>query len=290
MLSIGRSASVAIAALLLVCLMNVPGSAAKDTDLKPEELVAQHLKSIGNSDQLAKTQARAVAGNVTVRFVQGATGELQGRGQLVSDGHKLAIIYKFTGQDYSGEHFAYDGKNVTVGRYLPGKISVLAEFLNRFDGIIKEGLLGGTFSVSWPLRNLAESQPRLKYGKAKLSGRPVHQLEYRPRRGLSDFRISLFFDYETFRHIRTEYRMHIPAAIGGGSANEIGVERPDSYYVLSEDFSDFREVDGMTLPHRYTIGFSSEGQTRTFVANWTLDAEQVEHNGKTDALIFKAPE
>jgi hypothetical protein len=290
MLSIGRSASWAIAALLFICLMHMRISIAKDNDLKPEELVAQHLQSIGNSDQLAKTQTRSLAGTVTVRFVQGATGELPGLGQLVSDGHKLAIVYRFTGQDYLGEHFAYDGKNVTVGRYLPGKISILAEFLNRFDGIIKEGLLGGALSIAWPLRTLPETQPRLKYDKAKLAGRPVHQLEYRPRRGLSEFRISLFFDYDTFHHIRTEYKLHIPAAIGGGSANTIGIERPDSYYVLSEDFADFKQVDGMTLPHRYTIGFSSEGQTRTFVAHWTLEAEQIEHNGKTDALIFKAPE
>jgi hypothetical protein len=290
MLSIGRRASVAIEALIFVCLVNVCITIAKDKDLKPVELVAQHLQSIGNSDQLAKTQTRAIAGAVAVRFVQGATGEMQGLGQLVSDGHKLAIIYRFAGQDYRGEYFAYDGKNVTVGRYLPGKISVLAEFLNRFDGILKEGLLGGAFSIAWPLRNLAETQPRLKYSKTNLAGRPAHQLEYRPRRGLSEFRIGLFFDYETFHHIRTEYRLHIPAGIGGGIATEIGVERPDSYYILSEDFADFREVDGMTLPHRYTLGFSSEGQTRTFVANWTLEVKQVEHNGITDALIFKAPE
>ena len=68
----------------------------------------------------------------------------------------------------------------------------------------------------------------------------------------------------------------------------IGIERPDSYFLLSEEFADFKEVDGMTLPQRYTIGFSSEGQTRTFLAYWTLEAEQWGTTDKLTSGIFKA--
>jgi hypothetical protein len=112
-----------------------------------------------------------------------------------------------------------------------------------------------------------------------LAGRSVHALEYRARGGLGDFKIVLFFDPETFHHIGTEYRFRISAAMGGGPATKTGIETPDSYYLLSEEFADFKEVAGMTLAHRYTIGFSSEGQTRTFVANWILEAKQWVHNG-----------
>ena len=195
---------------------------------------------------------------------------------------------KFSGQDYRGEHFAYDGKDVTVGRYLPGKISLLADFINRYDGIMKEGMLGGALSIGWIFRDYKKIESRLKYKKAKLEGRQVHALEYHPKGAMGDFKIMFFFDPETFHHIRTEYKLNISSVIGGGAAVSIGIERSDSHYLLSEEFADFREIDGMTLPQNYTIGFSSEGGTRTFLAYWTFEAERWIHNTQIDENIFKA--
>lgn len=86
----------------------------------------------------------------------------------------------------------------------------------------------------------------------------------------------LFFELETFHHIRTEYRLHTVR---------------DQYDLLSEDFADFKEVDGMMLPQRYTISFSSEGGGRSaFLAHWIFDAKQWIHNGQIDSLIFRASE
>jgi len=290
MISIGRSANWVMTVFFFISVAGSNMSSAQDKKLTPEELVAQHLKSIGSPDLLAKIQSREFVGSTRVRFDQGAFGELIGQSQFASDGRKLGIILRYGGQDYQGEHFAFDGKDVTVGRFIPGKISVLGEFINRFGGVMKEGLMGGALSIAWPLRNYSEIRSRLKYNKAKLAGRPVHALEYRPKGGLGDFKIVLFFEPETFHHIRTEYKLSISAAIGGGPATEIGIERPDTYYLLSEEFADFKEVDGMTLPQRYTIGFSSEGQTRTFLAHWTLEAKQWIHNGQIDSSIFRATE
>jgi hypothetical protein len=290
MLSIGRSANWVRIVLFFVSVAVFPLSLAKDKKLTPEELIAQHLQSIGSPDLLAKIQSRSFVGATSVRFQQGAIGELSGQCQFASDGRKLGIILRYGGQDYRGEHFAFDGKDVTIGRFIPGKVSVLAEFVNRFGDIMKEGLLGGVLSIAWPLRNLEDTKSRVKYSEAKLAGRPMHTLEYRAKGGLRDFKIVLFFEPETFHHVRTEYRLHIAAAMGGGPATSIGIETPDSYYVLSEEFADFKEVDGMTLPQRYTIGFSSEGQTRTFLAYWTLEAEQWVHNRQVDPGIFRADE
>jgi hypothetical protein len=142
---------------------------------------------------------------------------------------------------------------------------------------MKAGLLGGALSTAWPLLNIRETQPRLEYKKARLTGRPMHALEYRPKRGLGDFEIVLFFEPGTFHHIRTEYKLYNP--------------NPDNHTVLSEDFADFKEVDGMMLPQRYTIGFSSDGPVkRTYLAHWIFDAKQWVHNGQIDLTIFRAPE
>jgi hypothetical protein len=288
--SVGCSSSWVMMVLLFVSIAGSHGSLAKDKEITAETLVAKHLQSIGSPDVLAKTQSRDIFGTTRVRFIQGAHGELDGLGQFASEGRKLGIILRYNGQDYRGEHFAFDGKDVTVGRYLPGKISILAEFVNRFGGLMKEGLLGGVLSVAYPLLNYQEVRSRLKYTKAKLAGRRMHALEYRPKGGLGDFSIMLFFEPETFHHIRTEYKLRVSAAMGGGPATGIGIETSDSHYVFSEDFADFKEVDGMTLPQRYTISFSSEGQTRTFLAHWTLEAEKWVHNGHIDPSVFRAPE
>ncbi len=246
--------------------------------LNPEELVAKHIKSIGSPEVLERIQTRIIMGTSTFHRVLGGFGIHSGIAQIASDGRKLGIVIRYNKSDYPGEHFAFDGKDVTIGHTIPtGQLSTLAEFINRFSDIMKEGLLGGVLSISWPLRNLQEIRPRLKYGKAKLSGRPVHALEYSPKRGLSDLKIVLFFDQENYRHIRTEYKLY--------SFN------PDDHTVLSEDFADFKEVDGMMLPQRYTIRFSSEGrETITYLANWIFDAKLWAHNGKIDSRVFRAAE
>jgi len=64
----------------------------------------------------------------------------------------------------------------------------------------------------------------------------------------------------------------------------------ETYSVLSEDFADFREVDGLMLPHRYTITYSSEGRVpRTYLAHWFFEAIQWIHNEPIDPNIFRAP-
>ena len=290
MQSTGRGANRICIILMFISLFVFQVSLAKDDKMTPEELVAQHLKSIGPPDLLAKVQSRVFVGTTTVRYIQGDTGEFSGDCQFASDGRKTGIILRYQAQDYRGEHIAFDGKDVTIKRFIAGGMSPMAKFINSYDGVMKEGLLGGVLSIGWPLKNLQEAQPRLKYGKAKLAGRPMHSLEYRPKKGLGDFKIVLFFEPDTFHHVRTEYRLHISATRGSGPATDIGIEAPDSHYVLSEEFSDFKEVDGMMLPHRYTIGFSSEGQAIPYLAYWILVAEQWVHNGSVNPLIFKARE
>lgn len=259
----------------------------KDEKLKPEELIAEHLKSIGSPDVLAQTKSRAFIGTTTVTFLQGATGQLKGQAQFASDGRKFGIVMRYDALEYPGEHFAFDGKDVTIGRFTPGRISPLADFINQYGDVMKEGLLGGVLSVAWPLQRIQEMKPRLKYSKTKVGGRPMHALEYIPRKGLSDFKIIMFFDLETFRHLRTEYRLRISATIGTGAAT-IQKEVSDAHYLLSEDFEDFKEIDGMMLPQRYTISFSAEGPQRTFLAHWTLEANQWIHNGQIDSQLFNA--
>ncbi len=270
-----------IIATFLISIAVSRNLSAEEHKLTPQKLIGEHLKSIGSPEVLARIRTRDVMGFSTVQILQGPFGIPIGEARIASDGHRLAVSMQYKNLAYPGEHFGFDGKDVTVGRYIPpGTLSPLGDFLNRFNGLMKEGLLGGILSTGWALQAVEEKQPRMKYEKESLKGRSMHALVYRPKKGLGDIKIVLFFEPETYRHVRSEYKLSITPGLGTVM----------TYILLSEDFADFREVDGLMLPHRYTITYSSEGQVkRTFLAHWFFDASKWIHNGPIDPDIFRSP-
>ena len=138
--------------------------------------------------------------------------------------------------------------------------------------------------------HLKEAQAELKYKKTKIDGRQVHEIEYRPKQIIRDMKIRLYFDAETNRHVKTEYRVRIrddmSAAPSGGNILSGGL--PESIYVLVEQFDDFRKVGELTLPHSYTIDYSVEGQGHSFIAKWTAKAIQWAFNNAYDEKLFVA--
>jgi len=279
---------------------------AKD-QITPEQVIAVHIKSLGSPEALAALKTLAFVGTTSVDFVQGAHGSMSGTSMCVSEGNKLATVLKYGDINYPGEYFAYDGKEVSVGYINPGQRSPLADFIFRYNGIMKEGLLGGVFSRGWPLLNIKEKQADLEYHETTIDGRRLHELEYRPKQSLRDMKIKLYFDVETYHHVRTEYRVQVRddmTAAPGGNGTRVGRFQeadpsaigfdtlhqglPDSYYVLVEKFDDFKKVGATTLPHSYTIDYSVEGQGHSFIGKWTMKAAQWAFNRTYDERIFVA--
>ncbi len=293
-------------------------SFAQKGRLNPEELVAEHLKSIGSPEVLAGIKNRGIGGVAGVDFIQGGTGKMTGDFMFVSAGNMLGMIMRYGALEYPGEYFAFDGQEVTVGHINPGQRSPLADFIYRYNGLTKEGLLGGTLSVAWPLLDVEEKQPKLKYDKEKVEGRELHKLEYDSKKGLDDVNVKLYFEPDTYRHVRTEYRLRIRSDMslqsgavvsrsgvpssssamesGSISAPLAGETRPagihdaaeDSIYLLIEKFDNFKEVDGLTLPHSYNIEYSVQGRGTSFLAQYAVQANQFIHNGKVSSEFFRA--
>ena len=119
---------------------------------------------------------------------------------------------------------------------------------------------------------IKERQPKLKYNRKKIDGQQLHELTYNPksRRGILGLRIRLYFHFETFRHVMTEYRYN------------------SSY--LYEQFDEFREVDGLVLPHKYTIYYSTHSSFdgESVSRRWILKAEHWLHNSRIELQPFKA--
>lgn len=267
----------AVAALTLIAWQS-QSSYAADNKLKPEELVAEHLKSIGTPEVLNSFKTRQMSGSALVKFVVGATGQLVGKAQLASDGQKYALFIKFDSTNYPGEQFAYDGNNTEVAYMRPGERSPLASFLDLYKDLMKEGLLGGTLTSAWPLLQVQERQPKLKLGTRKIEGRELYELEYRPKKGLGEMKIKMYFDPETYRHLRTEYNLRRRASRSTSM---------DFVYTLVEQFDNFSEVDGMMLPHTYSMDFSIDGEGSAFLAQWTINPEKWVHNTQIEPGLFK---
>jgi hypothetical protein len=82
-----------LAEFLLLCLPLLVVPPAGAADLKPEEIVAKHLDSIGTSSARA-AKTRIVEGPVTYRMLVGGAGSLDGKSVLVSQDQKLHFMMK----------------------------------------------------------------------------------------------------------------------------------------------------------------------------------------------------
>ncbi len=260
-------------------------------EITAEQLIERHLQSLGEPAALANAQSRGFVGISTFEVILGGVGRPPlGSSMLASEGGKLGISMKYDDREYPGEYFAFDGKEVSVFHISPGVKSPLAQFVYRFDDIIREGLLGGALSTSWALLKIDKRQPRiLKYDVREIEGRRLHELTYLPKDGLGNMKIELYFDWETFRHVRTEYlvRIHDDLSLPPAGLSIMEVV-PEYRYHLIEKFDNFVEVAGITMPQSYSIDYSAEEQNYTFIGRWSMEAKAWIVDKSFDERIFQA--
>lgn len=279
--------SVALSLMLLssiICL-----AFAKEPKMDPKDLVARHLQSLGAKEKVAGMKSCVAEGNATLRMLTGGSGQLAGPAALYSDGPKVGFLIKFGFVDYPEEHYVFDGDKFEAGFLKPGVRSRLGAFLTTYSSIVKEGLLGGALTTAWPLNDLEKRNPKLQYdGTKKIEGKELHELRYVVRKGNSDLNTFLYFDPETFRHVASLYRVVIPAQIGPGGPND-SAGQIETRYELEEKFDSFREVNGLTLPTRWRIHFTSTTPRGTTLAEWDMNYDKISTNQPIDPKVFALP-
>jgi hypothetical protein len=294
-----RTYRLCIATLLAMTALVIPYYSLAGDKLQPEEIVAKHLDSIGSAETRASVHSRIAAGTVVAILRSPGTAKFSGRAVMASDGNKNMIGLGFENADSYQEKFGFDGRDLTVGFVRPGVHGYWGDFLLTHQNIIKDGLVGGTLSDAWPLLNLSEKKAKLEYrGIKKIDGKSLHELKYIPR-GSSDLEISLFFDTETFQHVRTEYTRVISAGLGTGvigssrpsSASQSGAidasgqQRP-ARYKLVEQFSDFKKESGLTLPHTYKVGLDLDTRAGRLIVDWEFTLTEFAFNQPIPAATF----
>ena len=286
--------------LMVFCIVAVLGPLLCAKDPSPEQLIDEHLKSVGGIEALSQIKSVSFVGTAEVNFILGMSGQLSGTTMLMSQGPQMAITMKFQDINYPEEYFAYDGKTVSVANMKPGLRSPIADFIFRYNKIMKNGMLGGVFSNAWPLLNVKGNKPNMKLRKTKIDGTELYEIEYRPKDNHGDMKIRLFFDPETYQHVRTEYKARTtddvttgfstPFEDGGVRDMAIADVRGESYYTLIEIFEDFKKIGAFTMPHRYTLDYMIDGTNQSgFIAKWKIDVQEMGFNvPNIDPNFFKA--
>ena len=223
-----------------------------DDKLKPVDIIAKHLDSIGKKERREAVKNQILI--CTVQFNQlGSTSTVVGNAVLASEGEKNITGMNLNSNDYPLERYSFDGEKSNVAFTKPGVYSILGDFIFSNRGLIKEGLFGGAMFSSWALHDIDTRQPRVSLaGTKKIGSIDTYVLDYLPKNAL-DLDIKMYFDQKTFRHVRTEYSKVI-AARQTASINESAGQSPDRIQVV-EEFSGFQQMDGLTLPGEYVLTY-----------------------------------
>lgn len=277
--------------VLVVCLSVLtvaglfsPTAAKTEEKLRSEDVVARHLASVGTPQARDAIKTVYALGTVVATFREPSVGQVAGRVILASEGERNLIGMAFDNTSYPQERVGFDGKDVSVSYVRPGQRTALGEFLLTHKSIVRQGVLGGALSLAWPLLDPEVKKAKLEYsGTKKIGDSTAHVLKYLPRGG-SDLNVSLFFDAETFRHLRTEYTRTVSAQMGV-SPNASARQR-ESRYKMVEEFSDFRRKAGLTLPYKYKMTLEATLPGGSYKAEWDTTFSQFGFNQSLDPASF----
>jgi len=276
---------VTILCLWLLLLVHASGPAAngaKDEKLKPEELIAKHLESIGPAEKRKAITSRATVGTAQAVFRVGGSGSLNGKGNILSDGSSVRLGFNFPSVDYPGEQLAFDGNKVTAGQMSPGNYPPFSGFIYENSVLLKEGLLFGALSTGWTLLNVSSKQPKLESnGLKKIEGRELYELKYLIRNTKVSIQTWLYFEPETFRHVRSQFKLEVPAQM-----TRITDSAELVRYTILEQFDQFKEVDGLTLPYSYKLDFTIDSPKGGMLTSWTHVIDRIVHNQSIERQLF----
>ncbi len=256
----------------LVCSTIVLGA----DKMKPEEVVSKHLDSIAKAETRAAVKSRIAQGKVVFGEIIARNLQIEGTSSLLSQGRKVKCAMQLGDPQYRGEQLVFDGQKTMVATIDPTNRSNLGDFLYQQDEVLRDGLFGGVLSTAWVLLNQSEVGGKLKYeGLRKIDGKDAHDLTYASKKpsGGGELVIHLYFEPDTFRHVRTVYT--VTQKNMGGSIQD-GTD--ETRKILEERFSDFAETDGVTLPRHWEIRYRTEPQTKPREYQWDITIAQVQTN------------
>jgi hypothetical protein len=273
--------------IVVICMWLAALSGAIAADTKTEDIVAQHLDSIGTAEARAAVKSLAVQGTLRFKVMIGGAGETPGNWQRLSEQGKSKFVMKFGDAKWWGEQFVFDGDKASIAMAtVSHQWSALGAFVAGHDSIIKEGLLGGELGTAWALQGMDHHVKLDNLGRKKVDGRELDAIEYLSK-GNGEMTVKLYFDPATHHHVMTVYTVERLATIAHtdiANAHQQGL-----HFTLEERFSDFQTDNGITLPRQYDLRYSQELQDgSTTVYDWAMTADKVLQNPNIPPANFQA--
>ena len=272
--------------LLVMLLVSVGVVATNAQKLSAGEIIAKHLESIGKSDLVAKaTKRMAIATSefVIIKSPKKAVGSAV----LASNGADLALFSTFDMRDYQMERIGLFGSKINIPMVELGRRSPLGSFLSVYDKTMDGHIFGGAIFSTWLFLDPAFNKGKLETeGRKKVGDRTAWIIKYSPKGGLRpESYIKLYFDAETFQHIRTVYRQtetesgfHDAGNKATNSQKAPGGWEADmaaNGSTMTEDFDNFgKDAAGLILPHRYSIALDIDSQAGTAGFKWKFEISE----------------
>lgn len=270
--------------IILTCISLLLALPTFCQNLKAEEIVVKHLDSIGSAEKCDSMKTLMAVGvsefEARIPVIRGG-----GKAVIVSDPDNLFFVISLNSKEYPFEKIGYFKGKLSLPFIAAGSRSMLGLFINEHEKVLSEGLFGGTMSLRWALADAEKRKTTMKSGGTKkVAEQKAYVVDYYPAGiGSGDFKIRLFFDAETFRHIRSEYRREVVRGQGTfGQQSQQG----NAVVQLIEDFADFRTIDGLTLPHSYKVTFASNSNTTSNENIWRINVAQYYFNQKLAPDFF----
>ena len=276
-----KNISFALAAFTILFLSF--STAVKAQKITVEEIVAKHLDSIGAKEKRDAVKNRFAVG--TSRFESKLPSrKTAGKAIVVSDANNLFFVASFASQEYPAEKIGSFADKVSLPYITSGNRSPLGAFIADHSKILSDGLLTGSISNMWILLNQQNKKGKFDFaGTKKIDGRRMYVLEYFPTNSSTQFTVRLFLDAENFQHARTEYRRTLDPknATFGVLGEQTGVK-----IELTEIFGDFKNIDGLTLPHSYKLQYLTDSNSGVYEYNWGITINEYFFNQKLEANFF----
>lgn len=258
-------------------------SAVSGQKITADEVIAKHLDSIGTREKRDAVKNRFAVG--TSRFESKLPSrKTAGKAIVVSDSGNLFFVASFASQEYPAEKIGFFADKVTLPYITAGNRSPLGAFIADHAKILSDGVLTGSISNMWILLSPQNKKGKFDFGGTKkIDGRKMYVLDYFPTNSSTQFTVKLFFDAGNYQHVRTEYRrtMAPKTAPFGVLGEQTGVR-----IELTETFGDFKNIEGLTLPHSYQLKYLTDSNSGVYEYNWGITINEYFFNQKLEANFF----
>jgi hypothetical protein len=222
-----------------------------------DEVVEKHLAAIGGRQALGKLQSRIVNGSIVLSTPGGevaGTVEIYGKAP-----NKSRTVIKV---DLS----ALGAGQLVVDQRFDGTTGYILDTLNG-NRDMTGNQLENQRNAFFPTPLLAYKEHGAKVeliGREKVAGRDAYVVQFTPSSGSA---IKQFFDVETYLLAKSVVTVNVP---------QLGRDVEQT-----AELSDYREVDGVKIPHKTVVASA--------VQNFTITVEKVQHNTDIDDKSFAKP-